>query len=375
VPKNYKFKETQGNIDYYSLCTKTIQWKQGKRDKGHPKECKGLNEKKDYDKQIQSSEVAVTFRRDPGLVKEYVASHSRETASLICIDLMKMGIKATQIEVENHLQKINNAKYPKEPYIAFSPEYCLSDDGLQNLLKAFNKEEVGEKVGDSSEKFVFYVILASNFQLDLLSQSKEWFLDGTFWSASKPFVPMVNIMIYSDRLGKYIPVVHLLLSGKSTKEYSAAFGTLVKVCAMKGYKLKPEFLMMDFEKSLQNACKERFSTAQILGCQFHFLKSLWRKAGKLGLKTKEKVLHTSRIICLLGVLVHIQADQRRKYYSDLQKHFIEDSGFTQFFTYFTKKWLNFDFTLNGASRLRNERTNNCCEAFHSYLSIFRLISL
>jgi len=40
-------------------------------------------------------------------------------------------------------------------------------------------------------------------------------------------------MVYSGRPAKYIPVVHLLLSGKSTKEDSAAFGALVKIYAMK----------------------------------------------------------------------------------------------------------------------------------------------
>jgi len=46
---------------------------------------------------------------------------------------MKMGIKASQIEVENYLQKINNPKYPKEAYIACSSEYCLSDKIFQRL--------------------------------------------------------------------------------------------------------------------------------------------------------------------------------------------------------------------------------------------------
>ena len=57
-----------------------------------------------------------------------------------------------------------------------------------------------------------------------------------------------------------------------------------------GYNLKPQFIMTDFEGTLTNSLKTTctFPEAEILGCQLHFMKALWKKATKIGLQVKEK---------------------------------------------------------------------------------------
>ena len=270
------------------------------------------------------------------------------------------------MEIENELYKAQRAKFPKDNFLAFTPEYCLSLDGKQNIFQGYLKIPTEMKDKPFSE----IVILSSNFMLERLSEAEEWFLDGTFWAAPENFRQILNIVIYNQRMDKYICAAHILLSSKEAKEYEYALGNFLQKAKINNYKLQPKVIMSDFEKSLRKAISSVFVGTKLLGCQFHFVKALWRRAEKLGLRNKAKKIKTSRVITILTFLVHVDGPKRREYFDEIRELLKnEEKSIRALLDYFSKNWLQSSFIDVSENRERFERTNNCCEGFNSYLSI------
>ena len=97
------------------------------------------------------------------------------------------------------------------------------------------------------------VILSSQFQLSILSEHSEWFLDGTFWCAPKGFYQLLNIIIFSDKLQKYICLARILLPSKKDEEYIFGLQNLVLSANVLGIKLSPKYIMCDFELGKRQA--------------------------------------------------------------------------------------------------------------------------
>jgi len=129
--------------------------------------------------------------------------------------------------------------------------------------------------------------------------------------------------------------------------------------------------MCDFELALRQALALIFPNAKVLGCEFHFVKALWRKAGTLGLKKKERIIKTSSVISFFVILAHMNVEERENHFNELKDIYEgSDDLYKQFLKYFADNWLKMDFIdIDSESRDLRERTNNGCEGFHSYLSI------
>ena len=53
------------------------------------------------------------------------------------------------------------------------------------------------------------------------------------------------------------------------------------------YKIKTEFLMLDYEMGLVNSAKRNITIDNWKGCLFHFLQILWRRAGEEKIRNKD----------------------------------------------------------------------------------------
>jgi hypothetical protein len=65
---------------------------------------------------------------------------------------------------------------------------------------------------------------------------------------------------------------------------------------------------------------------KILGCHFHFVKALWGKAAKIGLKKKDLKDKTAIVIGLLILIVHIQTQHRQIFFEVLRSIYKDEEG-------------------------------------------------
>jgi hypothetical protein len=66
-----------------------------------------------------------------------------------------------------------------------------------------------------------HLIFATNEQLRLLSQSKTWYVDATFYVVKTPFTQLfsVHAFLREDNVTKQVPLAFALMSGKKKSDY------------------------------------------------------------------------------------------------------------------------------------------------------------
>ncbi|XP_068245404.1 uncharacterized protein [Palaemon carinicauda] len=141
----------------------------------------------------------------------------------------------------------------------------------ETLIAEFEEEEVQERI----------LAFGSENNLRRLAESDIWFLDGTFKTCPKQFYQIYTIHYIFQ--GQILPVVYVLLPGKTTQIYSSMLKHLLSVAGAKGIQLTPRFILIDFELSCIKALQEKFPEARITGCFFHLWQSIYRSIQKYGL--------------------------------------------------------------------------------------------
>ena len=83
------------------------------------------------------------------------------------------------------------------------------------------------------------------------------------------------------------PLVFSLLPKRDTATYNRFF-TLLKDIASRHNLNFSTRVSLDFECASRNAATDTFPTAELYGCLFHYLKTIWRKTQEGGLQTAYK---------------------------------------------------------------------------------------
>lgn len=223
------------------------------------------------------------------------------------------------------------------------------------------------------------IIFATCENVQLLRDSREWFLDGTFAVCPLIFRQLYTIHVMLPE-GKTVPVVYALLASKNGVTYRKLLNRIVD--ALGGS--YPQLLIhTDFEFSMIKEIEAIFPTARILGCAFHFNQCVWRHIqsdSALLRKCRENVDFFLEVR-MFTALAFVPAQETRSMFELLlSSQFVQDNYYilTPFINYFENTWVGrarnpplmkiewwnvYQSTLNGTAR-----TNNAAEAWHSAFS-------
>ncbi|KAG0436829.1 Transposase for insertion sequence element IS256 in transposon [Dictyocoela muelleri] len=106
-------------------------------------------------------------------------------------------------------------------------------------------------------------------------------MDGTFRIAPSNFYQC--LVIHTVFLGKTLPIIYILMSGKSEKEYIIILQKIIELT-----EISAEIIITDFEKPLNNAVKKTFPNSFLQLCYFHFTQSIIRRLKNEGLFNEYK---------------------------------------------------------------------------------------
>ena len=121
-----------------------------------------------------------------------------------------------------------------------------------------------------------HLIFASDKQLELLQQSKTWYIDGTFKLCRQPFTQLLtlNAFVKNDDHAKQVPLVFVIMSGQKRQDYKAVLDAVISILPRPPRVTK---VMLDFEKAVWSALRQTLPNVQLKGCSFHWTQALWRK--------------------------------------------------------------------------------------------------
>lgn len=147
------------------------------------------------------------------------------------------------------------------------------------------------QITNSGEQFLFHdsgptknriLIFATQRNLNILRDCKDWLADGTFKTSPSIFFQVFTIHgIFSNQP---IPLIYALLPNKSKTTYEKFLRAINE--KMPG--IAPRTLMSDFEIAFKIAFSDVYPSAVQSCCFFHLGQALWRKIQSCGLSNRYK---------------------------------------------------------------------------------------
>ena len=119
--------------------------------------------------------------------------------------------------------------------------------------------------GDADRIFIF----GTNQSLQLLSQSQNWFGDGTFKVCPQIFFQIYTI--HAQINGRILPCIYALLPNKTEETYTRLFREVEQHVAN-----SPTDILMDFERAALNSVGQVYPNTEFKGCFYHFSSNIWK---------------------------------------------------------------------------------------------------
>ena len=109
------------------------------------------------------------------------------------------------------------------------------------------------------------------------SCADEIFVDGTFHTSPTGWAQVLNVATIID--GNTVLLYVVLMTNRKKALYNLTLSRIAQ--DLKDY-LSVKMIHTDYEEALMAAGEEAFTNARIVGCNFHYAQSLYRKLRKSG---------------------------------------------------------------------------------------------
>ncbi|CAF4499658.1 unnamed protein product [Rotaria socialis] len=120
------------------------------------------------------------------------------------------------------------------------------------------------------------LIFASDEQVDVLQDTDEFLVDGTFKVVPDIFYQLYIIHgVFRDHA---IPLIYALLRRKTKETYQHLIREILNIAL----RWSPRAVMLDFKQASFGAFQAAFPNASLSGCYFHLRQSIHRKLQELG---------------------------------------------------------------------------------------------
>ena len=174
--------------------------------------------------------------------------------NLPSVETLRRNIRSVRQERNLPPLPINIAAIPAIPH-----EFQITENGEQFLL-------YDSGVGDEERILVF----GSPQGLQLLSQSDNWYADGTFKVIPEVFYQLYTVHAQcGDRI---FPCIFTLLPNKTEDTYTRLLREIVARINGNG----PGQILVDFERAAINAFIATIPNAVIKGCFYHLCSNVWK---------------------------------------------------------------------------------------------------
>lgn len=193
-------------------------------------------------------------------------------------------------------------------------------------------------------------------------RNKQFFGDGTFKRAPKPFKQFFSIHVDLNSCKNYtniVPIIYALLPDKSEETYRRLFSFLKESLCV-----EISYFKCDFETGLMNAVKSVFPNVELRGCYFHFNRAVWKKGKQVGL-TDSRV--GKEIVRMTTNLPLVPVDKLIEGWTSIVNEAPKTEVMTKFAQYFDKQWLKSPMLICCATE--RHRTNNGIEGWHRRLNV------
>ena len=122
-------------------------------------------------KEVEKIENIVEIKHDLKVLEEYIRNNPLQSPSIIKSKLLAKNNQDFKMnEVKKMLGDIRNELFPQDNNIVFSAKYCKTKEILKGEDNMY-KGRVNLPLANETKFFQEFVVLASDFQLNLLSKS------------------------------------------------------------------------------------------------------------------------------------------------------------------------------------------------------------
>ncbi|XP_078326514.1 uncharacterized protein LOC144622949 isoform X1 [Crassostrea virginica] len=361
----YTLRRTKGDNYAYWRCNKRAKeqpcpatviqhgddFKEGGKNHNHPAE-PGIHLAVEITSKVkQSASLNIFTQSAPRIVEEVIAETGDVEAPA-----------ASRPKPSNLIRIVNRARLNMRPKDPRDLNFELDQDFLESQMPGFKTLDVYT----SGHR---HLIVYTQQQLDLLSQARTWYMDGTFHVVNHPWTQLFTIhsFIRSGQHMKQVPLVFCFMSRKRKEDY---YQILRAIDRLLPGEISLQGFVVDFESAVWGAIQDRFPWAVIQGCVFHWTQALYRKVQELGLQRayneKGDVHRFLRQVMALPFLppehiepVFHQLDQRAR-----------TNELAAFMGYVWRQWFQSSTfgVRNWSVFMASVRTNNDLEGWHNRIN-------